>query len=27
MAAITLTDLIFSNMFSRMDKIKEFYGK
>lgn len=27
MAAITLTDLIFSNMFARMDKIKEFYGK
>jgi len=25
MAAITLVDLIFSNMFSRMDKIKEFY--
>lgn len=27
MAAITLTDLIFGNMFARMDKIKEFYGK
>ncbi|MBR5467972.1 MAG: chorismate synthase [Firmicutes bacterium] len=25
MAAITLVDLIFSNMFARMDKIKDFY--
>jgi len=27
MAAVTLVDLIFGNMFARMDKIKEFYGK
>lgn len=27
MAAITLTDLMFSNMFARMDKIIEFYKK
>ena len=26
MAAITLTDLIFSNLFARMDKINEFYS-
>ena len=27
MAAITLTDLLFSNMFARIDNIKKFYSQ